>query len=157
MFIEAGLITGYLIAWAVGKAKLVAGRLDTELDSVLNAGMDQLHQVVASRLGLDPALVELSKEAQTTGVVSSLTRQRVELSLEAAAAKDASFAEAVTALLDQLQAATHAGLALASGPGSTAIAGNVDIRAETGSAAALHMRDVQLGVTPRPDPHQPDR
>ena len=48
MVIEAGVVAGYVIAWAVRKARRVGGRLDSEADGVIDAGLDQLHEVVAA-------------------------------------------------------------------------------------------------------------
>ena len=50
MFIEAGVAVGYVIAWAVRKARRVGGRLDSEVDEVIDAGLDRLHEVVAAKL-----------------------------------------------------------------------------------------------------------
>ena len=62
------LVVGYLIGWAVRKARRVAGRADAEVDPVLDAGMERLHQVVAARLGTDPA------REQAMGQAASATR-----------------------------------------------------------------------------------
>src|SRR5260221_7134951 len=51
MVIEAGVVAGYVIAWAVRKARRVGGRLDAEADGVIDAGLDRLHEVVAGELG----------------------------------------------------------------------------------------------------------
>jgi len=153
--IETGLIVGYVIAWMVRKAKRAGGRLDAEVDTAMDAGLDKLHQVVAARLGADPALTEAQEEA-ATGQVSELTRQRVELSIQAAAGKDPAFAQTVAELVGQLQAAEKAGGQVAAGHGSANVAGNVDIHAEDGAAAAWNMGDVSFGQPPA-DPHRPDR
>ncbi|WP_162952398.1 hypothetical protein [Streptomyces hundungensis] len=58
------IATGYL-AWAVRKAQRMAGRADGEVDRVLDAGMDRLHEVVGRKLGDDPALRQLTDEAST--------------------------------------------------------------------------------------------
>lgn len=106
MVIEAGVVTGYVIAWAVRKARRAAGRLDAEVDSVIDAGLDKLHTAVAAKLGGYSALDDLAEEAATEeGQISELTRQRVELELTAAARKDDVFGLAVTDLVAQLQAA----------------------------------------------------
>jgi hypothetical protein len=97
--IETGLVVGYVIAWALRKGKRVAGRLDAEVDTALDTGLDQLHTLVADKLGADPALTDLQDEATSAGQVSDLTRQRMELSVQAAASRDETFAAAVTAWL----------------------------------------------------------
>jgi hypothetical protein len=53
--IEAGLVAGYVIAWAVGKARRVGGRLDAEADQVIDASLDRLHEVVAGKLAGHPS------------------------------------------------------------------------------------------------------
>ncbi len=50
MVIEAGVVAGYVIAWAVRKVRRVGGRLDKETDEVIDASLDRLHEVVAARL-----------------------------------------------------------------------------------------------------------
>ena len=157
MVIETGIAVGYLIAWAVRKAKRVGGRLDAEVDTALDAGLDQLHTLVADKLGADPALTDLQDEATTQAQVSDLTRQRVELSVRAAAAKDETFAGAVTTLVEQLQATERSVGAVAAGAGAAAVAGDVNIRAEHGAAAAWQMGDVSFGSGTPPDPPRPGR
>src|SRR6266568_2599914 len=147
---EAGLVAGYVIAWAMRKAKRVGTRLDEDVDTVLDVGLDKLDQIVAAKLGADPALADLQAEATTDGQVSELTCQRLELSLQAAVVKDRAFAEALAVLVDQLQAAERSAGVVAAGLGSTAVAGNVDIHAEDSSVAAWQMRDVHLGAAPPP-------
>ena len=63
MVVETGVIVGYVIAWAVRKARRAGGRLDTEVDAAMDAGLDRLHEVVAAKLGADPAWVDLRDEA----------------------------------------------------------------------------------------------
>jgi hypothetical protein len=75
--VEIGLVAGYLIAWAVGKAKRAAGRLDGEVDAVMDAGLDRLHGVIAGKLGADLATARLEADAQTSGEVEQRTQDRV--------------------------------------------------------------------------------
>jgi hypothetical protein len=155
--IEAGVVVGYIIAWVVRKARRVGGRLDAEVDNALDVGLDQLHTLVADRLGADPALTELHDEAGSDGQVSELTRQRVELSLLAAAAKDQTFAAEVTALAEQLQATERSMGTVAIGPEATAVTGDINITADRASAAAFRMSDVHVGLSVPTDPQQPGR
>ncbi|MFE0684369.1 hypothetical protein ACFW17_26655 [Streptomyces sp. NPDC058961] len=93
---------GYLFAWAVRKARLAAGRADGEVDRMVNAGMDRLHEVVSRKLGDDPALRRLTDEAASgQELPSDRTRQRVRLALEEASETDPGFAVALE------QAAAH--------------------------------------------------
>ena len=63
MVIEAGVVAGYVIAWAVRKARRAGGRLDVEADEAIDAGLDRLHEVVAAKLAGHPVLEELEEEA----------------------------------------------------------------------------------------------
>lgn len=99
------LAVGYLFAWAVRKARRVAGRADAEVDSALDAGMDRLHEVVVSRLGAEPALESMLQEASSEREELAVrTRKRLELALEDAAEHDAEFAEALRQAVDQVRA-----------------------------------------------------
>ncbi|WNI14356.1 hypothetical protein [Actinacidiphila sp. ITFR-21] len=149
------IAVGYVFVYLVRKARRVGGRADREVDRVLDAGMDQLHGLVGAKLGNDPALQRAEEEAGAgRDVPSERTRRRLTDSLEDAAERDPDFAQALTALVEQVQAAEKAaGGVSASGRGA-AVGGNVDIRAEGGSAAALTMGDVRIGV-PAADPSRP--
>ncbi|MFD6822746.1 hypothetical protein ACFWC5_20555 [Streptomyces sp. NPDC060085] len=114
------LAVGYVVAWAVGKARRVAGRADAEVDQVLDAGMDRVHEVVAARLGTDPALEQtVSEAASEQGEVSSRTRTRLQLALEEQTEQDPAFATALQEAVAAVQAA-----ASQAGPGARAVYGN---------------------------------
>lgn len=142
---------GFLVAWAARKAKRIGHRADAEVDKALDAGMDRLHDLVASKLGPDPALAKLQTEASETGVVTARTQDRVRLALEDAAESDPDFALRLNALVRSLQVAR--GVATA-GDHGTAVAGDVQIKAEGGSIAAWQLGDVSIGGE-RPDPSSP--
>jgi hypothetical protein len=139
MVIEAGVVAGYVIAWAVRKVKRVGGRLDTETDEVIDAYLDRLHEVVAAKLARHPVLVELEEEAEAArdvDQVSDLTRQQVELALMAAARKDDLFGQAVTEMVARLREAEQAaGTSVIVGPGSAAFTGSAQANAEGGGIA----------------------
>ncbi|MFJ1561545.1 hypothetical protein [Streptomyces mirabilis] len=117
------IAVGYLFVWAVGKARRVAGRADAEVDHALDAGMDRLHDVVASRLGSDPALERVVQEADSgMEEPTERTRRRLELALEDAAERDTVFAEALRQAVDYVQAVSRA-----AGPGG----GNVTYNGPT--------------------------
>lgn len=157
MVIEAGVVAGYVIAWAVRKARRAAGRLDAEADTVIDAGLDKLHEVVAARLGGHPVLEELGEESTAEdGQVSELTRQQVELAVTAAARKDEAFGQTVTELVARLRAAEQAAGQSVLGHGGVNVAGDVDIHADHGSAAAWNMGTVNVGQSPV-DPSGPGR
>jgi hypothetical protein len=115
------LVAGYLVAWAVRKARHVSGRLDGEVDAALDVGLDRLHDVVAAKLGEDTALRALEPEAAGNNVVAERTRTRVSLALEDAAEKDPGFASLLAETLDQLYQLTGR-----AGPGG------IDLRCASG-------------------------
>jgi hypothetical protein len=153
--IEAGVVAGYLIAWALRKARRAAGRLDAEVDAAMDAGLDRLHEVVAVKLGVHPALDELDEEAAGDGEVSELTRQQVELAVTAAARKDDAFGRAVTDLVTRLRAAEQAtGVQVVAGAQSTVFTGDAHAHARDGGVAIGQVgRDVNLD-TDRGDQRQ---
>ncbi|MGI5246055.1 chromosome partitioning protein [Dactylosporangium sp. CA-139066] len=130
MVIEAGVVAGYVIAWVLRKARRVAGRLDAEFDATVDAGLDRLHDAVARKLGSDPALGDLAEEVGAgDGGVSELTRQRVELSIAAAANKDEVFGKVITDLVAELRAAQErAGTSILSGSDARVLTGGVTLR-----------------------------
>ncbi|WP_369265225.1 hypothetical protein [Streptomyces sp. R35] len=145
------IAVGYVFAWAVRKAQRVAGRADAEVDRGLDAGMDRLHDLVVRRLGSDPALQRAEEEAAAGQAEPSLrTRQRLELALEEAVESDTEFACALLKAVEELQARPGAADGVSAGDGGQAVRGDVDIRADGGSAAALRMGDVIVGNPPRP-------
>lgn len=136
MVIEAGVAVGYVVAWALRKARRVGGRLDAEADGVIDASLDRLHEVVAAKLGGHPVLVELVEEAEEEGQVSDLTRQQVELVLAAAARKDELFGQVVTELVGRLRTAEQASRGVvASGEGAAVFIGGAHAEARDGGLA----------------------
>jgi hypothetical protein len=137
------IAVGYVFAWLVSKARRVAGRADAEVDRALESGVDRLGELVTGRLGGDPALERAAEEAEAgQEEPSERTRRRLVDSLADAAERDGDFATALGELVRELQAG-----------GSR---GNVYIHAEGGSAAALRMGDVTIGLPPpTANPPQP--
>ena len=161
MVIEAGVVAGYVIAWAVRKAKRAGGRLDVEADGVIDASLDRLHEVVAARLGGHPALAELVEEAEAAGgagEVSDLTLQQVELALTAAAREDDLFGRELTELVARVREAEQAaGSAVIAGPGSAVFTGSAEARAASGGIAFGQVAgDVHISQPPG-GPSQPGR
>jgi hypothetical protein len=149
------IAVGYLFAWAVRKARRVAGRADQETDRALDAGMDRLHDLVSRKLDGDRALERLAGEAESgQEELGERTRQRVQLALEDAAEGDPGFAEALDRAVKQLQTLERAAGAASAGDGGQAVGGNVHIEARDNSAAAWTMGNVTLGNPPSPGPHQ---
>jgi hypothetical protein len=136
-------VVGCLAAWAWRKARRVAGRADAEVDQALDAGLDRLHDLVAARLGGEPALSRLESEAASGGDapgVRSRTGERVRLALEDAAEADEAFADRLAELAEQLRAAESRpggwGVAVsASGPRAVAAGGDVSGIASSGEGA----------------------
>ncbi|MFC9636457.1 hypothetical protein ACFTY8_46605 [Streptomyces mirabilis] len=149
------IAVGYVFAWAVRKAKRVAGRADEEVDRSLDAGMDKLHDLVSRKLGQDPALQKLAEEAEAgQDKPSDRTQRRVKDALEEAAEQDPGFAEALDYAVKELQALSRTAGGVSAGDGGQAVGGNVDIRADNGSFAAWNMGGVSLANPQQPGPSQ---
>lgn len=128
---------------------------------MIDAGLDQLHEVVAAKLGGHPVLADLVEEAEAAGEgreVSALTRQRMELELTAAARKDDTFGQAVTELAARLRAAEQAmGATIFAGPGAAVFTGDAHVHAEGGGIAIGQVgRDVKVNQGAA-GPSQPGR
>jgi hypothetical protein len=102
MAIEAGLVVGLVIQWALRKAGRIGKGLDSEVDRVVDEGLKRLDKVVTSKLAGDPALTVLEREA-AAGEVSVRTTRRLELAVEEAAETDQDFGKQVRALIDGLK------------------------------------------------------
>ena len=107
------LVAGYLVAWAVRKAKRAGARLDEETDEVMDAGLDRLHEVIAAKLGTDPAIEKLEIEAAGGQQPSERTIQRVNLAIEDAAEDDSQFVTLLRAVLAELDQARNGAPAVA--------------------------------------------
>ncbi|MFF7991559.1 hypothetical protein ACFZDG_17415 [Kitasatospora xanthocidica] len=144
------IAVGYVFAWALRKARLVAGRADGEVDHALEAGMDRLHTLVSRKLGEDPALEQLAEEAgQGQPQLSDETRQWLALTLYNAARKDEEFAAALKAMVEEIRTAS----AGTPGGDGISIGGDVTIKAEGGSVAAVRIDGpVTLGAANPPQP-----
>ncbi|MGW2464482.1 hypothetical protein ACWC2M_36710 [Streptomyces sp. NPDC001761] len=148
------IAVGYLFAWLVRKARRVAGPADAEVDRVLDAGVERLHQVVEGKLGADPALERAREEAQSgNGELSERTRRRLVDALDEAAERDTDFAQAMAQALAAVQAAgpvdiaRYTGAANASGGGSASTGVVRPGGAGGGSATAEHTGDATADGT----------
>jgi len=147
------LIIGYLIAWGMTKLRRVGSRLDDEVDGVIEANLDRLHEAVTGRLGSDPAVTDLLDEVADSGVASELTRRRAELAVEAAYAKDSDFAARLETIVRDINPeGRKGGTTSATGPTATAVGGDVRLHAEGGSVAAFSMGEVNVGQAPTGPP-----
>jgi hypothetical protein len=102
------LVAGYLVAYVVTKVRRIGGRLDDEVDALVDAGLDRLHRVVAAKLGRDPAVAKLEAEAAEGGAADERTQRRVTDAVEAAAEEDPDFAAALGEAVRAVQSALAA-------------------------------------------------
>ncbi|WP_103348826.1 chromosome partitioning protein [Amycolatopsis sp. CA-128772] len=135
---------GWLIAWAVRKAGRVGKRVDAEVDQAIDAGLDRLHDLVAAKLGDDPALEKLREEAAQTGEVGTRTQARVRLALEDAVEQDPVFTAAVEKAVAELEASG----------GSHNVVVHGDVRADRGGISIGGVTGGQVNFA---DPPRPDR
>ncbi|MEV0388715.1 hypothetical protein [Nonomuraea sp. NPDC050643] len=144
---ELELLAGYVVGYLVQKFGRVFRRADEEVDLAIDAGMDRLHEVVAERLGDEPALARLEEETGE-GRQSPRTRQRVRLALEEAADGDPEFAAELEWLIDDLRSG-----GAQAGDHGLAAGGDVRIEASHGGVAAgvIH-GSVSTGNPPQPGP-----
>ena len=105
------LVAGYLAAYALRKARRTGKRVDREVDYVLDGTLDRLHEAIREKLGDDPAVQKLQREAET-GEATPRTAQRVTLAVEDAAEADREFAERLRGLLRELASLEGSGPAL---------------------------------------------
>jgi hypothetical protein len=99
------LVGGYLVAWAVRKARRIGKGLDEDADEIIDTGLDRLLDAIASKLGTDTALAKLEDEASRDLEPSDRVLRRVQDAVEDAADEDPQFAAIVQALLAELEKA----------------------------------------------------
>jgi hypothetical protein len=97
------LVAGYLVAWGICKLKRVGNRLDEEADELVDAGLDRLHDAIATKLGADPALVKLDEEVSQGLQPNDRTLRRVQDAVEDAVEGDRGFGAVIEALLVRLE------------------------------------------------------
>jgi hypothetical protein len=102
------LVAGYLVAYATRKARRAGRRVDEEVDRVIDEGLGRLHEVVTEKLGEDPAIRQLEREADG-GASSPRTAERVRLALEEAADTDGEFARDIAEALQRLTSLDSSG------------------------------------------------
>jgi hypothetical protein len=89
---------GALVGWFLRKAGRAAKRVDGIADDAVDAVLDRAHDLVLAKLGADPAVAKMEREAAETGEVSTRTRERVRMSIEDAAEEDKDFAAEIESL-----------------------------------------------------------
>ena len=92
------LLAGAAVAYLVRKARRVGGRADTEVDRVLDEGMDALHELVTAKIGDDSALKRLEAGSDT-----ERTQRRVADAIADAAEDDEAFAARLSELVESLR------------------------------------------------------
>jgi hypothetical protein len=147
------IAVGYVCAYLVRKARRAGQQADAEVDRVVDAGMERVHDLVSGALGEDPAL-ELAAEQARIGAVSERTRRRLTDAVDEAAENDRAFADALQRAVERLQASAAAsGAVIAAGDG-IATGGDVIVRADGGSVAAVRMGDVTVENPRVPGSHR---
>ncbi|MFE2839245.1 hypothetical protein ACFXI6_51375 [Streptomyces mirabilis] len=140
------IAVGYVFAWALGKAKRVGRRADADVDTALDNAMDHLDTLVRRKLHGDPALHELTEQAQAEREAPrERTRERVRLALEDAAEQDPAFAGELDHAVKQVQAHARATGAVSAGDSGQAVGGSVIVRADHGAVAGWTIGNVTMG------------
>jgi hypothetical protein len=98
------LVVGYLTAWALQKARRVGERADDTVDHVLDSAMDRLEATVLGKVGDQPAVLQLEREA-VQGTVANPTARQAEHVIAVAAAHDETFARQLRTLVEEIRAA----------------------------------------------------
>lgn len=145
-----GVVVGFLIDWLVRRAKHERRRFQAEADPTSDAGLGKLHEMVARKLGNDPALAALEDEATETGEATARTTTRVRLALEEAVEGDETFAAGLAAAVREIED----GIRTAAGDHSVVVAGGVT--AADGGIAIGGVTGGSVGVN-LPNPSRPSR
>jgi hypothetical protein len=95
-------VVGYLASWVMRKVRRVGERADGRLDEVVDARVDRLCDLVLGKLGAEPAVQQLEREA-AEGVDSERTRLRLQLAVEEAAEQDTEFADTLRSLVEEIR------------------------------------------------------
>lgn len=95
-------VVGYLASWVMRKVRRAGERADGRLDEVVDARVDRLCDLVVGKLGAEPAVQQLEREA-ADGVDSERTRLRLQLAVQEAAEQDTEFADALHSLVEEIR------------------------------------------------------
>jgi hypothetical protein len=119
--IEVGIVVGYLVSWAVQKARRTGRRLNETTDLAIDVCADRLDGLVRSKLRGHPALRELDEQASALAAqslpgapletdprawaerITELTRSQLVLAIESAIVKDPDFCNKLVESLSLLQ------------------------------------------------------
>ena len=150
------VVVGYLIAWGVGKGRRVGKSLDGDVDLVVDSALERLHETVVDKLGADPALEKFEQEVIAGDEISERTLRRVADALADAADSSKDFKNEIDARLADLARMGVRPAIAVSGERAVAVTGDLDMRADHGSAVVVTAGDITMGDPP-PDPSQPGR
>lgn len=127
--IEVGIVVGYLVSWAVQKARRAGHRLDETANLAIDVSVDRLDGLVRSKLRGHPVLRELDEQASAlaaqslpgapletdphawTKHIAELTRSQLILAIESAMVKDPDFCNKLAESLSLLQGMSRQGMA----------------------------------------------
>jgi hypothetical protein len=159
--VEVGVVTGYVIAWAVRKARRAGGRLDDEADAVIDVGLDRLHEMVAARLTHHPVMAELVDEAEQAalndGNVSDETRKQLESALAVAVSQDETFEMRLAELAASVRDAQRAREQVMPCQGAAVFTGESHATADRGGIAFGQLAGPVHIVRDGGSPFQPGR
>ncbi len=98
----AEVVVGYLVRWAVERARPAGRRVNEGVDGAIAVGVDRLHAAVVARLGPHPALVRLEQDA-AAGRNSETAAAWATEPLRDALEHDPDFRRQIDSLLAQLR------------------------------------------------------
>lgn len=147
------LAVGYLIGWGWRKARHAGHQADAAVDTTVDTLIDRLRDLVVSKLGADPALAALDREAAAGADaprVSDRSQRRVRDALEAAAEDDPDFGAELLQLVERVRQAGGESASVI-GTHGTAITGGVSLHGQSGAVVALNIQGaVSTGGTSHP-------
>lgn len=103
MIVGVDLVVGYLVSWLISKAQRFINGLDSEVDHAEDAALEQLHHLVAKKLGTEPAWTKLHTETNQSDGPDAETWATVAAKLEASTKHDPEFASKLQSALQQVQ------------------------------------------------------
>lgn len=144
----------FVVAFLGRQAAGLVERVGSDVNSAFDDKVADLYEWVKARLSVRRAGRRAIEEVEMRPDDESAKRS-LEDQLSDEVEADPGFAAEMTERVEALEAARPASWSVTSGSGP-AIGGDVDVRADRGSAAAVQMRDVTLGGSPNPsEPGRP--
>src|SRR6266702_1470701 len=99
---ELEMLASYAVGYLIRKWRRAVDRADAEIDQFLDEGIDQVHDLVSTKLESDTALAKLEEQA-LVGPEKPRTRERVEGAIIDAAEDDPGFAEQLEQVVAELR------------------------------------------------------